>query len=200
MMQAHPNAWNTLHGSPQRTEPRPPCLPASSNDCLWASCDAFGTQCSPPGLQTLASPPFFPSLWHVGKGIGDPQSGKRSACVFARWITAVPSTGTGTALPHITNSWIRVSRRAAGKLVICDGCTKDGFCASAETHDAKGDSSGCDYAFSRNTQHLLSRFPDAATGRNEQKRERVGTPPCCAIPGSAVSETLFSRYAILQHG
>jgi len=30
----------------------------------------------------------------------------------------VPIVGTGIALPYITNSWIRVTRRAAGKLIV----------------------------------------------------------------------------------
>ena len=114
---AHPTG-GSLRGS-HRGKPRPPCRFPRHPCLLWAVCDAFDTQCSPL-RRPLASPPSFPSIWfhvHDGKGIGDPTERQAARCVFAHWITAVPITGTGTALPHVTNSWIRVSRRAAGKLM-----------------------------------------------------------------------------------
>jgi len=125
----------------------------------------------------------------VGKRVGDPQSGKPSACVFAHWITAVPITETGTALPHVTNSWIRVTRRAAGKLLDLRRMHHRTDVVLQQTHDPQKAGTIRVHFLSTTPRPPLYLPPSGAPRKpeGEHKTERVAVShlrlhPCLVVP------------------
>ena len=188
---AHPTG-GSLRGS-HRGKPRPPCLPASSV-LLWAV-----AMRSTHNALLFADhlPPHLPFrqygfTYMMGRGLGTHRAASSLLC-FCTLDYSRANHG----------NWDRASARNE----LLDPCFKTG---SWETHGFASDAPRMGFCAPQDTRsekrkralplYRVFCHPPTSPVAFLCAGGRMGSTPLRAISGSAASETLFSRYAILQHG